>query len=134
MYTLDNVTVSKIYNNLLSEINDKGLVIGFEIHDLNRTLSYYMDTTLSKDKENWIIRKRNVVLTFATSSLAIAEKNNYDHESFYLKYGYNETEMTLTPGAVPIMNDHNQMIGVLTITGLSAEDDHNLALSALVNL
>ena len=39
--------------------------------------------------------------------------------------------MTLTGGAVPVLDEKGTMIGVITVTGLTPQEDHDLALSVI---
>ncbi len=123
--------LSRVYEAFQRKIEKEDLQIAYEVYGLNRILLSYMDPQLSLDKVNWISRKRNSVLSFGISTLALAERNNYNQDKFLEKYGYRNEEVTLTPGAVPIISQDGYMIGVLTVTGLTPQQDHDLATHVL---
>lgn len=127
MMSITREHLSSIYEVFDKKIKDSELIIAYEVHDTNRTLLSYMDPRLSKDKVNWIERKRNVVLAFAQSSLSISNKNKGDQDAFLSKYAYDNKLMTLTAGSIPILNDTGILIGAITVTGLSPQEDHDLA-------
>lgn len=123
--------IDSIYNAFSDLIREKKLIIAYELHTLDRILLSYSNPLLSKDKVNWIRRKRNVVLAFGMSSKDVAIKNNEDISAFCQKYAYSVEDMTLTAGSVPIIDDNGYLIGALTVTGLSPDEDHDLAVLVL---
>ncbi len=131
MKTINQSTLNLIYNEFMKVVTEKEIEIAFEVYGGNKSLLYYSHPGLSKDKENWIERKRNVVNTFSQSSLEIAEKNNHDIQIFSSKYGYSAKDFALVAGSVPIFNEYSDLIGILTVTGLQPQEDHDLALSVL---
>ena len=125
--TINQDFLFSIYDEFKKHIEEEELKIAYEVYADSRPLLYYAHPSLSKDKNNWIIRKRNVVNTFGQSSKEIAEKNNHDIEKFSIKYGYSIQDYALVAGSIPILNDSNDCIGVLTVTGLKPEEDHQIA-------
>lgn len=119
--------LNAIYEAFHIKIKESDLIIAYEVHDIKRTLLSYMDPRLSNDKVNWIERKRNVVLAFAQSSLSVTHKNKGDQDAFLFKYAYDNKCMTLTAGSIPILNEEGILLGAITVTGLSPQDDHDLA-------
>ncbi|MEG0327825.1 MAG: heme-binding protein [Erysipelothrix sp.] len=104
--------------------------IAYELHGLNHCISMYCPVTLSKDKTSWLSRKRNTVLRFQLSTLDVFNKNGGDEMMFYQKYGLNPTKFTITPGSIPLFDDQGLMCGVITITGKTPQEDHEIALEA----
>lgn len=107
--------------------------IAYEIYGLNKTLVSYHPVTLSQDKANWIRRKRNSALRFEMDTLDLFTKNEGNESKFALKYGLYLKDYTLTPGAVCIKNEAGALIGVVTITGLSPQEDHDIAKQSLID-
>lgn len=120
-----------VYEEFKQRMTKDNLEIGYEVYSNNKPLLYFAHPSLSKDKNNWILRKRNVVETFGQSSKEIAEKNNNNLENFSLKYGYSSKDFALVAGAVPIRDTNNVIVGTLTVTGLAPDEDHQLALDVL---
>lgn len=106
-------------------------VIGYELFLYGKTVLYYCDINLSIDKASWIERKRNTCIRFEQSTLDLNIKNKGDLSAFYCKYGLSAEHYCLTPGSVPIFNEHNHCVGALTITGLTPEEDHKMAQEVL---
>ncbi len=134
MNTISISELTKIATSFNNYITENNLIIAYEVHDTKRTLLSFMDPRLSFDKVKWIERKRNVVLAFAQSSFAIAEKNKYDQKAFLDKYAYDNADMTLTAGSVPILNEEGIILGALTVTGLTPQEDHDLAVHVLKSI
>lgn len=131
MKTINQSVLNLIFSEFMKIVADEEIEIAFEVYGNNKPLLYYSHPALSKDKENWITRKRNVVNTFSQSSLEIAEKNNHNLQSFCNKYGYSAKDFAMVAGSVPIFNEYSDLIGILTVTGLQPQEDHDLALSVL---
>ena len=129
--TINQDLLFQIQDEFNQRILEKNLIIAYELYSNNKPLLYFSHPSLSKDKNNWIFRKRNVVDTFGQSSKEIAEKNKHDIESFSLKYGYSHEDYALVAGSVPILNNNKEVLGILTVTGLQPEEDHQLACDVL---
>lgn len=107
--------------------------IAYEIHSLNKSLVLYHPLNLSLDKANWIRRKRNAALRFEMDTLDLYEKNHGDESGFALKYGLDLKDYTITPGSVCIKSETGYLLGVVSVTGLSPQEDHALATQSLID-
>lgn len=128
---IDQKVILQIADYLLNQA--KTHKIAFEIHTGIKQLFYYADTSLSFDKEQWIIRKRNTVRRFETDILSLNQKNNGDTDAFISKYGLSSDLYTLTPGAIPVFVNDSLLI-IVSVTGLSPQEDHQLALEAIESI
>lgn len=126
---LDQVNILKLKKELDSL--SQQFPIAYEIHGLTKCLVYYLPINLPVDKANWIQRKRNSAIRFEMDTLDLFQKNKGDERSFALKYGLSLKDYTLTPGAVCIRNTEGILEGIITITGLSPQEDHDIAIQAL---
>lgn len=131
MEILDENVIDLFYDYFKKCIKDENLVIGYELCDNQKTILSYLNPALSADKANWLRRKKNITKTFDASSLEVSEKNQFDLKQFSEKYGYNLADYTLTPGAVPIRNSRGYTVGILTVTGLTPQKDHDLAVTVI---
>lgn len=104
--------------------------IAFELYSLNHCVSMYCPVTLAKDKLSWLSRKRNTVLRFQLNTRDVSEKNKNDENAFFNKYGLEPSEYTITPGSVAIIDSQGLMCGVVTITGKTPQEDHEIAIEA----
>lgn len=105
-----------------------------EIFKNGRTSLRFLPDHLNADKTDWLRRKRNSVLYFGLSTAALNKKLNGEELLLETKYGLRREAYTITPGSVPIRVRGAGLIGALSITGLSPEEDHALAVSLLQKL
>lgn len=105
--------------------------IGIEIVLGNKTIFQFLSPELSIDKQNWLRRKRNTVLHFELSTLEVSKKVKNNEAVLKSKYGLDLKDYTTTPGGVPITYSGVGVIGALTVTGLTPDEDHDLAMTFL---
>ncbi|MFB7142594.1 heme-degrading domain-containing protein [Gottfriedia sp. NPDC056225] len=91
---------------------------------------YAMDHT-APDQDIWIKRKSNVVLRHHCSSYYMRLYNEMKNRSYYDFYSASPFEFATHGGAFPIKIEGSGVIGVITVSGLAQEDDHNLIVEAL---
>jgi uncharacterized protein (UPF0303 family) len=87
----------------------------------------------SADNDAWVARKSEIVRRFDLSSLGVYERQARDSPDFYRVFGLSEVTYAAAGGAVPI-RVRGTTVGVLAISGLSSEADHQLAVDALADL
>lgn len=119
---------------LLSICRNLNNKVAIEIFKNGRTSLRFLPDHLNADKVDWLRRKRNSVLYFGLSTDALYKKMNGEELLLEEKYGLKQEEYTITPGSVPIRVRGAGLIGALSITGLSPEEDHALAVSLLQEL
>ncbi|MCH4886445.1 heme-binding protein [Acidaminobacter sp. JC074] len=128
--------IDKFSNRIAFEIGKKVIElalsrdqkIGLLIERLNHPVMFYMMDGLSKDKVNWLYRKSNAVKHFEMSTKDLQEKIKEDMV-LSSKYGLDLSDYTCVPGGLPLFLDDN-LIGVISVTGLSPDEDHALAVEA----
>ncbi len=103
------------------------IVIALEIFLNGREVFLYMPDSLGIDKRDWLRRKRNSVLYFGISTSELTRKLNSDESILSLKYGRKHKDYTLVAGSIPICMQDLGVIGAFSITGLSPEQDHEIA-------
>lgn len=113
---------------LLQKKNKK---VAIEIFKNGRISLLYLPDQLNPDKIDWLKRKRNSVLYFGMSTKALNEKQNGDESLLVSKYSLDRSQYTIEMGAVPISVEGVGIIGSLAITGLTALEDHMLAIELL---
>lgn len=84
----------------------------------------------SADSNSWAHRKAAVVRRFNRSSQEIWEQHLSTNRDFYQQFGLSSEQYAAVGGAVPI-RVRGTMVGVLAVSGLASEDDHELAVHAL---
>ncbi|MGG2027736.1 heme-degrading domain-containing protein [Gottfriedia sp. S16(2024)] len=91
---------------------------------------FAMDHT-SPDQDLWIKRKSNIVLRHHCSSYYMRLYNEMKNRSYNEFYAASPYEFAAHGGAFPIKIVGSGVIGVITVSGLAQEDDHNLIVEAL---
>lgn len=114
----------------LEKFSQKHL-IAYEIYAQGKCLVSYHPLALSIDKANWINRKRNSAIRFEMDTLDLDLKNKHNELAFIQKYGLSLKDYTLTPGAVCIKNHDGLLLGVVTVTGLTPQEDHEIAFQSI---
>lgn len=102
-----------------------------DIYANGRTLFHFSTDHCTADKDNWLRRKWNTVLHFAHSTQFMYTKCKGDENLLASKYGCSLQDMTLTPGAFPILVKKVGCIGAVAVSGLKPEEDHQLILKGL---
>lgn len=105
--------------------------IAIEIARLNHSVFLYVDDGLPMDKHNWLRRKRNVAKQFEESSLSVKKSLQEKHMTLERTFGLDEKDFIAKGGAIPIFVKGSGMVGVITVSGLHDEEDHNIIVEAL---
>ena len=90
---------------------------------------YAMDGT-SSDQDEWIKKKSNVVLRHHHSSYYMRLYNELKNRSYFEFYSVSPFDYAIHGGAFPIAIEGTGVIGVITVSGLSQEEDHELIVEA----
>lgn len=96
----------------------------------NQIIFQYAHDGTSNNNNYWIQKKINVVKRFDKSSAYMTYKLKEQNLSFEQKYG-NSKDYALTPGAFPIRVENVGTVGIIAISGLSSEEDHQLIIDGL---
>ena len=91
---------------------------------------YGMDGT-SPDQDEWIKKKSNVVLRHHHSSYYMMLYNQLKDRSYFDFYSASPFEYAVHGGAFPIITEGSGVIGVITVSGLTQEEDHDLVVKAI---
>ena len=91
---------------------------------------YAMDGT-SPDQDEWIKRKSNVVLRHHHSSYYMRLYNEFKNRSYFEFYSVSPYEYAIHGGAFPITTEGSGVIGVITVSGLAQEEDHDMIVEAI---
>ncbi|WP_416826203.1 heme-degrading domain-containing protein [Ectobacillus polymachus] len=91
---------------------------------------YAMDGT-SPDQDEWIKRKSNVVLRHHHSSYYMRLYNELKNRSYFDFYSVSQFDYAIHGGAFPIAIEGSGVIGVITVSGLAQEEDHDMIVEAI---
>lgn len=94
-------------------------------------LFYWAGEEATKEQESWIRRKSNAVELHGHSSLYLWYANNRDEESYYTGRALDRRETAIHGGSFPIRLRKTGIIGTVTVSGLTSEEDHALCAEGL---
>lgn len=106
--------------------------VAVQIDRLNHTVFLYVGDGLPADKHNWLRRKTNIAKHFEESSLGIKHDLIGGNMSLDKTFMLNEKDYLAKGGEIPIFVKNAGMVGVVTVSGLSDEDDHQIIVDALI--
>jgi uncharacterized protein (UPF0303 family) len=105
--------------------------ISIDITRHGHQLFHYSFEGSSPDNDEWVKRKNNVVNRFYRSSLYVGLKLKLANKSIEEKYLVSLMEYAPYGGAFPIIIKNVGVIGTITVSGLSQEEDHNLVVETI---
>ncbi len=101
------------------------------IDRLNHTVFKYIGDGLPEDKHDWLRRKANVAIRFEESSLSVKEDLQKGGMSLTETFGLDEKDFVAKGGSIPVKVKGAGLIAVITVSGLSDVEDHQLIVDAL---
>lgn len=110
------------------------LSVAVELKRNGQRLFYAALDGTAPDQEEWIRRKSNVVLRHGHSSLYMRLYNEAKQRAYHTMYAVDPADYTDAGGSFPIRVTGVGVIGTITVSGLSQEADHQLAVDALAFL
>ena len=110
------------------------LSVAVELKRNGQRLFYAALDGTAPDQEEWIRRKSNVVLRHGHSSLYMRLYNESKNRSYHTMYAVDPADYADAGGSFPVRVAGVGVIGTITVSGLSQEADHQLAVEALTYL
>ncbi|RDB32232.1 heme-degrading domain-containing protein [Exiguobacterium sp. RIT594] len=110
------------------------LSVAVELKRNGQRLFYAALDGTAPDQEEWIRRKSNVVLRHGHSSLYMRLYNESKNRSYHTMYAVDPADYADAGGSFPVRVTGVGVIGTITVSGLSQEADHQLAVEALTYL
>ena len=90
-----------------------------------------MEESLPADKHLWLRRKANVAKHFEESSLGVKEDLQRGNMTLESTFTLDSKEYLAKGGAIPLFVKGAGMVGVICVSGLSDEEDHQIIVEAL---
>ncbi|WP_207952825.1 heme-degrading domain-containing protein [Paenibacillus agricola] len=85
----------------------------------------------SVDNDDWVNRKSRVALRFGHSSHYMACLLKSNSKTLEQRYLLDPTQYVATGGAFPIFIKNVGIVGTITVSGMTSEEDHNLVTSTI---
>lgn len=105
--------------------------ITVDISRNSHQLFHYSFEGTSSDNDQWIIRKSRVVDRFNRSSLYVGTRLKHLGMTIENKYSISSMEYSPVGGAFPLKIKGTGVVGTITISGLSQEEDHNMVVDGI---
>lgn len=126
-----NETALEVGLAIIEEAKSRGKSITTEIYRSGQRLFAHAMEGTSKDNEDWIRRKNNVVNRFGESSWHVALRLREDGKSLDQDYGLPIEDYVGAGGGFPLIIEGEGLAGTITVSGLSDQEDHDLLVAAL---
>jgi len=126
-----NDTALNIGNIIIRKGKERNLNIAIEIVKGNQVIFHYSFDGTTPDNDDWLKRKINIVKRFHRSSYYVKLKLESKGDTIESKYGMKKEEYAAFAGAFPLIIKNTGVIGVISVSGLKQEDDHNLVVESL---
>ena len=126
-------TAWEIGSQLVTSSKSAGLPVTIDITRGNHQLFHVSLPGTSADNDEWIKRKVRLVNRFGHSSFYMGQLLKSKEKSIEQAYLIPESEYGPHGGCFPVIVKGTGMVGTITISGLSQEEDHKLVVQAIRN-
>lgn len=130
----NNQTAWQLGCKLKTIAEEKNAQVAIEVYAFNQTLFSYAMSSTELDNQIWIKRKRQTVLRFGHSTYYMGRYNKAKNREFEQQVHINAFDYCAHGGAFPIRIKKCGLIGVVTVSGLPQEEDHQMVIDALTEL
>ncbi|MFD0049728.1 heme-degrading domain-containing protein [Actinomycetes bacterium NPDC127524] len=121
-----------VLGQILIDLAKKGRKsIAVQISKNGQKLFYHAMDGTSPDQEHWIRRKSNVAARHNHSSYYIRLYNESKNRSYFEAFSVSPEEYAVHGGSFPLAVKNAGVIGTITVSGLTQEEDHQLIVDGL---
>ena len=129
--SFNEVTAWEIGCQLVERAQKDGLRVTIDITRGSHQLFHASMPGTSVDNDEWIKRKVRTVYRFGHSSFYLGQRLNSKGKNIEEAYLIPESEYAPHGGCFPILVKNTGMVGTITVSGLSQEEDHNMVVQAI---
>ena len=126
-----NETALAIGLFLIDKAKKENKTITIDIMRGNHQIFHYSFDGTTEENDQWVIRKNRVANKFQKSSLYIEYKLKSENTTLEQTHGLPFAEYAPCGGSFPIIEKGKGMIGTLTVSGLTGEEDHEMAVAGI---
>jgi uncharacterized protein (UPF0303 family) len=125
----DALQIGLLIIKMAKEEIKKGIAVHIE-YDEYPLFTHYMEGT-SDGNLYWINSKKNVVKKYGNSSLYVGEMYKDRGTTFFAATGESDKEYQAEGGSFPLIVRGRGRIGTVTVSGMTGEEDHALAVEGI---
>jgi|SRR5579859_912416 len=116
---------------LLAAARNKGKAVTIDICRSGQQLFHYAMEGTSRDNDEWIRRKNNVVNRFGHSSYYLGISLKKAGQTIEEKYLISSHDYAAHGGAFPLIITDVGVVGTITVSGLPQQEDHELVVTTI---
>ena len=124
-------TALKIGMILIENAKNQGKRITIDISRNCHQLFHYAFQGTSPDNDQWLIRKSRVVNRFNRSSMFICTRLKSLNKTIEEIYCVSSLDYAPYGGAFPIIVKNVGVVGVIAVSGLTQEEDHQIVVDSI---
>jgi|SRR5687768_2824965 len=127
----NETTAWRIGSQLVEQLRRENLSITIDITRGDHQLFHASLGGTSADNDEWIKRKVRLVYRFGHSSFYMGQLLKSKGKSIEEAYLLSESQYAPHGGCFPIIVKNTGVVGTLTVSGLTQEEDHKLVVQAI---
>lgn len=126
----DALQLGLIIVNIAKDEIKKGIAVHIEMDDCT-LFTHFMEGT-SADNLYWVNAKKNTVKKYGNSSFYIGEMYKEQGTTFHKATKLSDKEYQAEGGSFPLIVCGKGRIGTITVSGLTGEEDHEVATDGIM--
>ena len=127
----DEMTAWQLGSQLVERAQSEGLPIAIDIMRGSHQLFHASLRGSAPDNDEWIKRKVRTVYRFGHSSFYVGQLLKSKASTIEKSYLVPESEFAPHGGSFPVLIKGTGLIGAITVSGLTQEDDHRVVVEGI---
>ncbi|MCM1234069.1 MAG: heme-degrading domain-containing protein [Ruminococcus flavefaciens] len=128
----DEGTAWEIGSRIREKAKAGALPVAISVTWNRRRLFYSSMPGAAAINDQWVRRKENTVYQFQKSSYEVALYLELKHDTMEGRYGLDAADYAAAGGSVPLLISGMGMVGAITVSGLSQQEDHELVTGVIL--